>query len=122
MYPHWFDMPEGKEGGFAFLGKRKARFWNLRANEEAQRQSIADLSRRDRRAAAAGDGGGKAAGTSRRTAGARNGRAKAERKGPPRRATAADRRRRPRQRARRRCLGSAAPAANISAWHSMKDP
>jgi naphthoate synthase/2-ketocyclohexanecarboxyl-CoA hydrolase len=42
MYPHWFDMPEGKEGGFAFLEKRRARFWSLRANEEEQRRSIAD--------------------------------------------------------------------------------
>ena len=25
MYPDWFDMPEGKEGGTAFLAKRKAK-------------------------------------------------------------------------------------------------
>ena len=42
MYPHWFDMPEGKEGGFAFLDKRRARFWSLRATEEDARREIAD--------------------------------------------------------------------------------
>ena len=30
MYPHWFDMPEGKEGGFAFVEKRKPEFWTIR--------------------------------------------------------------------------------------------
>lgn len=33
MYPDWFDMPEGKEGGAAFLAKRKAQFWAIRARE-----------------------------------------------------------------------------------------
>jgi naphthoate synthase/2-ketocyclohexanecarboxyl-CoA hydrolase len=42
MYPHWFDMPEGKEGGEAFLEKRRARFWSLRATEEKQRRELAD--------------------------------------------------------------------------------
>jgi naphthoate synthase/2-ketocyclohexanecarboxyl-CoA hydrolase len=42
MYPHWFDMPEGKEGGRAFLDKRRAKFWSLRENEEKQRRKIAD--------------------------------------------------------------------------------
>ena len=27
MYPDWFDMPEGKEGGAAFVEKRPPRFW-----------------------------------------------------------------------------------------------
>jgi naphthoate synthase/2-ketocyclohexanecarboxyl-CoA hydrolase len=40
MYPHWFDMPEGKEGGFAFMEKRKAEFWKLRESEEASRQGL----------------------------------------------------------------------------------
>jgi naphthoate synthase len=42
MYPHWFDMPEGKEGGFAFMDKRKPEFWKLRENEEESRRKIAD--------------------------------------------------------------------------------
>ena len=41
MYPHWFDMPEGKEGGFAFLEKRKAEFWRLREEEESKRRDFA---------------------------------------------------------------------------------
>lgn len=41
IYPDWFDSPEGKEGGAAFLAKRKAEFWKLRAREaEAQQQLI----------------------------------------------------------------------------------
>jgi dihydroxynaphthoic acid synthetase len=42
MYPHWFDMPEGKEGGFAFVEKRKPEFWKIREREDAERQRIAD--------------------------------------------------------------------------------
>lgn len=43
MYPDWFDMPEGKEGGAAFLAKRKARFWDIRQREaEARRGLLAD--------------------------------------------------------------------------------
>ena len=30
MYPDWFDSPEGKEGGNAFVEKRKPRFWEQR--------------------------------------------------------------------------------------------
>jgi naphthoate synthase/2-ketocyclohexanecarboxyl-CoA hydrolase len=41
MYPHWFDMPEGKEGGFAFMDKRKAEFWRLREEEETRRREFA---------------------------------------------------------------------------------
>ena len=41
MYPHWFDMPEGKEGGFAFMEKRRAEFWKLREQEEAAREKLA---------------------------------------------------------------------------------
>jgi naphthoate synthase/2-ketocyclohexanecarboxyl-CoA hydrolase len=42
MYPHWFDMPEGKEGGFAFMEKRRAEFWKLREREEDARRGLAD--------------------------------------------------------------------------------
>jgi naphthoate synthase/2-ketocyclohexanecarboxyl-CoA hydrolase len=41
MYPHWFDMPEGKEGGFAFMEKRKPTFWRLREEEESKRREFA---------------------------------------------------------------------------------
>jgi len=41
MYPHWFDMPEGKEGGFAFIEKRRAEFWRLRDDEERRRREFA---------------------------------------------------------------------------------
>jgi len=30
MYPDWFDSAEGKEGGAAFVEKRKPRFWSIR--------------------------------------------------------------------------------------------
>jgi naphthoate synthase/2-ketocyclohexanecarboxyl-CoA hydrolase len=30
LYPDWFDSPEGKEGGAAFLEKRKPAFWGIR--------------------------------------------------------------------------------------------
>ena len=30
LYPDWFDSPEGKEGGAAFLEKRKPKFWAIR--------------------------------------------------------------------------------------------
>jgi naphthoate synthase len=43
FYPHWFDTPEGKEGGAAFTEKRKARFWSLREREtEAREQLMAE--------------------------------------------------------------------------------
>lgn len=40
FYPDWFDMPEGKEGGAAFLEKRRPRFWNLRKTESQMRQAL----------------------------------------------------------------------------------
>jgi naphthoate synthase/2-ketocyclohexanecarboxyl-CoA hydrolase len=40
MYPDWFDMPEGKEGGAAFVEKRKPRFWTLRQREAQMRQQL----------------------------------------------------------------------------------
>jgi naphthoate synthase/2-ketocyclohexanecarboxyl-CoA hydrolase len=43
MYPDWFDMPEGKEGGTAFVEKRKAAFWDIRKKEaEAREQLLAE--------------------------------------------------------------------------------
>ncbi|WP_217995303.1 enoyl-CoA hydratase-related protein [Thauera terpenica] len=42
MYPDWFDMPEGKEGGAAFLAKRKPEFWRLREREADARQALLD--------------------------------------------------------------------------------
>ena len=46
LYPDWFDMPEGKEGGTAFLEKRRPRFWALR--ERAARQALADEYEKDK--------------------------------------------------------------------------
>ncbi len=40
MYPDWFDMPEGKEGGAAFMEKRKAEFWDIRRREAEMRQQL----------------------------------------------------------------------------------
>ncbi len=40
LYPDWFDMPEGKEGGAAFTEKRPARFWDIRQREAQMRQSL----------------------------------------------------------------------------------
>ncbi len=40
MYPDWFDMPEGKEGGTAFLAKRKAQFWSIREREAGLRMKL----------------------------------------------------------------------------------
>ena len=43
MYPDWFDMPEGKEGGAAFMAKRKPEFWDIRRREaEGRAQLLAD--------------------------------------------------------------------------------
>lgn len=43
LYPDWFDMPEGKEGGAAFLEKRSPEFWKIRAREaESRRRLLAD--------------------------------------------------------------------------------
>ncbi len=42
-YPDWFDTPEGKEGGNAFIDKRKPRFWDIRAKyADAHRQILED--------------------------------------------------------------------------------
>jgi naphthoate synthase/2-ketocyclohexanecarboxyl-CoA hydrolase len=40
MYPDWFDLPEGKEGGDAFLNKRKPAFWQLRRQAAAARDRL----------------------------------------------------------------------------------
>jgi len=40
LYPDWFDTPEGKEGGQAFVEKRKPRFYELRAREAAARAAL----------------------------------------------------------------------------------
>jgi naphthoate synthase len=42
FYPDWFDMPEGKEGGNAFVEKRKPQFWELREKEAAKKQEFVD--------------------------------------------------------------------------------
>jgi len=42
FYPDWFDTPEGKEGGNAFVGKRKPQFWKLRERERQARQALID--------------------------------------------------------------------------------
>jgi naphthoate synthase/2-ketocyclohexanecarboxyl-CoA hydrolase len=38
-YPHWFDSPEGQEGGKAFQEKRTPDFWKIRKDEEENRQT-----------------------------------------------------------------------------------
>lgn len=40
MYPDWFDLPEGKEGGAAFTEKRTARFWEIREHEAEMRRQL----------------------------------------------------------------------------------
>jgi len=40
MYPDWFDRPEGKEGGAAFVEKRPARFWDIRAREAQMHEQL----------------------------------------------------------------------------------
>ncbi len=42
FYPDWFDMPEGKEGGAAFMEKRRPRFWPLRISEAQKRREFCD--------------------------------------------------------------------------------
>jgi naphthoate synthase/2-ketocyclohexanecarboxyl-CoA hydrolase len=42
MYPDWFDMPEGKEGGAAFVAKRRPDFWDIRQREFQMRQQLLD--------------------------------------------------------------------------------
>lgn len=41
-YPDWFDMPEGKEGGTAFVEKRPPRFWEIRRLEAESQRRFAD--------------------------------------------------------------------------------
>ncbi|MCC7077215.1 MAG: enoyl-CoA hydratase/isomerase family protein [Acidimicrobiia bacterium] len=40
IYPDWFDMPEGKEGGTAFVEKRPPRFWPIRDREREMRDEL----------------------------------------------------------------------------------
>ncbi len=42
FYPDWFDMPEGKEGGNAFVDKRRAEFWKIRQQEADARAELAE--------------------------------------------------------------------------------
>ena len=49
------DMPEGKEGGAAFLAKRKPGFWKLREREANARQALLDAYQGEHPSAAAGD-------------------------------------------------------------------
>jgi naphthoate synthase/2-ketocyclohexanecarboxyl-CoA hydrolase len=37
LYPDWFDSTEGKEGGAAFMEKRKPRFWAIRRQAARRR-------------------------------------------------------------------------------------
>ncbi len=47
LYPDWFDTPEGKEGGNAFVEKRKPRFYELREREaEIRRQLITEYEKK----------------------------------------------------------------------------
>ncbi|AMN47761.1 naphthoate synthase [Steroidobacter denitrificans] len=40
LYPDFFDMPEGREGGAAFLEKRKPEFWTIRKREAELRRQL----------------------------------------------------------------------------------
>ena len=40
LYPDFFDSPEGKEGGAAFVAKRPPRFWELRQREAEAREQL----------------------------------------------------------------------------------
>ena len=40
LYPDFFDSPEGKEGGAAFMAKRPPRFWELRRREADAREEL----------------------------------------------------------------------------------
>jgi naphthoate synthase len=42
LYPDWFDSPEGKEGGNAFVAKRKPRFWELRKRAAVKLRELID--------------------------------------------------------------------------------
>ena len=49
MFPDWFDMPEGKEGGAAFMEKRTPEFWDIRRREaEARAQLLKDYEARQK--------------------------------------------------------------------------
>lgn len=43
FYPDWFDMPEGKEGGNAFVQKRPPEFWKIREDEAKSRETLLEL-------------------------------------------------------------------------------
>jgi naphthoate synthase/2-ketocyclohexanecarboxyl-CoA hydrolase len=47
LYPDWFDSPEGKEGGAAFVEKRPPRFWDIRQREAEARDRLRDDYERD---------------------------------------------------------------------------
>jgi naphthoate synthase/2-ketocyclohexanecarboxyl-CoA hydrolase len=47
FYPDWFDMPEGKEGGFAFVEKRKPEFWTLRHDAAEKQRELMERSDRE---------------------------------------------------------------------------
>jgi naphthoate synthase/2-ketocyclohexanecarboxyl-CoA hydrolase len=38
LYPDWFDSAEGREGGAAFLEKRKPRFWAIRKGQARRKR------------------------------------------------------------------------------------
>lgn len=40
LHPDWFEMPEGREGGAAFLEKRAPEFWKLRKREAELRDML----------------------------------------------------------------------------------
>ncbi|MEB2345779.1 MAG: enoyl-CoA hydratase-related protein [Deltaproteobacteria bacterium] len=42
LYPNWFDLPEGREGGAAFTEKRRPRFWSLREREARLRRTLVE--------------------------------------------------------------------------------
>jgi naphthoate synthase/2-ketocyclohexanecarboxyl-CoA hydrolase len=47
MFPDWFDMPEGKDGGAAFMEKRAPEFWDIRRREaEARARLLEDYEAR----------------------------------------------------------------------------
>jgi naphthoate synthase/2-ketocyclohexanecarboxyl-CoA hydrolase len=47
LYPDWFDMPEGREGGAAFGAKRRPDFWRLRGREGEARKELLDRYERE---------------------------------------------------------------------------
>ena len=42
LYPDWFDSPEGKEGGFAFVQRRPPELWRLREREAETAPGLID--------------------------------------------------------------------------------